>query len=259
VTAPRIDGRCAFYRVFKELGCIQEFALPDKAYAAEQQARSRLQDALAEQRLTMSKEAMDDFLERVGTDTRRLMSEVEKLSIFLGARRQAGIDDARRVTSMGRSAMAWDLADAMGDRDLARCMELVRQLTLQKESALGLVTLLHSRIRDLIIYREAIDKGWLVKRRDAAGKTAVTWRTVPDKPDKVFTEVLAKDPRTAHPFRMAVLASQATRFSVRRLYALRRETLKAHEQLVNSRLPASTILELLLIRMLSGDSARSAS
>jgi DNA polymerase-3 subunit delta len=250
VSARRVDKRYAFYKACKAAGELHEFAMPDKAYLAERQATERLHELLADRGLRMPSEVRQLFLGRVGNETRRLAMELDKLCTYMGGKGTVTRDDIEAVVTASHQAMAWDLADAFGERNLERCLELVRQLLFQKESPIGLVIGLQSRVRDLLVYREARQRKWLTSK-SAGSRSSVAWGRVPPEVETIFTEKMARDPRKTHPYRVGVLAGQAGRFTLEELHRCRRRVVEAHETLVSSRLQPSLVLEMCLIDMLS--------
>jgi DNA polymerase-3 subunit delta len=250
ITARRVGKRLAFYKACKECGEISEYAVPDKEYLAERRAGEYLVRILKRSGLRMDGDVRQAFLETVGTDTRQMVGEVEKLAVFLGEREDAGLEDIRAVTSATRASLAWDLADAFGCRELSRALMLVRRLLAQKESPVGLAIGLQNRIRDLMVYRTALDRGWV--KQGGRSRGAMEWGAVPRETERVFTESMARDPRATHPYRVGVLARQARRFSAAELRRCLTEAVEAHLRLVSRSVPEGIVLELLLIRMLSG-------
>lgn len=249
VTAPRVDKRYAFFKACKSVGDIHEFVIPDKSWQAEPEARARLQEGLRSARLKMDQQSMAAFLAKVGTDTRQIMNEVEKLKVFVGDRREVKLADVRSVTSASRSAVAWDLSDAVGWRDLQRSLTILRQLLFQRTSPIAVMMAIQTRVRDLMVYREALDRGWLTERRTRQGKTW-QWGQVPPRAAAVFSEQFTRDPRSVHPFRAGVLAGQAEHFSRRELQVFRERATETHRKLVTTSLPSQVLLECLLIAML---------
>ena len=240
----------AFYKAFKKAGEIHEFVMPDKAYQADKHAGGMLKQILADRGLSMASDVQTLFLELVGSDTRQLVSEVEKLSLYLGEGQPATRQTVEEVTCSTREAVSWDLADAFGARDLARALGLIRQLLFQKQSAIGLVVGLENRIRELIIYREALDRGWLKEGYGGGRGSSYKWAELDPETDSWFTSHLKTDPRKIHPFRVGILAEQARSFSLPELRKGLTIVTDAHESLVSTRVPAGMVLELSLIRML---------
>jgi DNA polymerase-3 subunit delta len=250
LSSPRVDKRYSLFKSCREAGEIHQFEIPEKSYLADKQAAERLRECLRKAGLEMSEDARQAFLERVGADTRVIVGEVDKLATFLGDRHAASRADVEAVTCSARGVLAWDLADAFGRRELPRAMRILRQLIFQRESPIGLIVTLESRIRELMVHREAIDRGWLKVERSRRGNAA-QWSTLPPAVEAVFSEVFSKDPRKTHPYRVGLLAQQAGRFSMEELKMCQQNLVDAHTRLVTGSVPAALTLELLLIGMLA--------
>ena len=75
---------------------------------------------------------------------------------------------------------------------------------------MGMIINQKKRVRDLLIYREAIDRQWMVKKT-VYGKESYAWGTLPPGIEQTFPQEMENAPRTMYPFRAAILAKQATR------------------------------------------------
>ena len=253
VSSPKVDKRYAFYKACKAAGKIHEFAMSEKPWQAAEQSRGRVCEMLRQTGLRMDEDALDVFLSRVGMDGRVVASELEKLAVFAGKAGVVKRRDVADLTSASRASLAWDIADAFGKKELGTALEVLRRLVFQKESPIGLIILLHGRIRDLLVFREALDRGWLRERKGYKG-ASFEWTTLPQEDEVRFSQQFNKDPRSTHPFRVGILAAQAKHFSQKDLRRCQEAVVAAHQKLVSSRVPQAIILELLLIRMLTPDS-----
>jgi len=251
VTAKEIDGRRAFCKCCKDVGELHEFTVSDKSYVAEKQAGTRVDQLLKRAGLRMGQEVRSLFIERVGFDTRQIVGEIEKLVLYVGQRKTIAKEDIMAVTSATREAIAWDLADAFGARDLKRALSVGRQLLFQKESPMRLIMGLESRIKDLLVYREGLDCGWLVSCQGDGGRPAFKWVDLPEDIEEQFLAAYTKDPRKMHWFRVNILAGQARNFSLAQLKKCMAIIVEAHEKLVSSSVPPEMILEFAMAKMLS--------
>jgi DNA polymerase-3 subunit delta len=250
VSASKVDKRYAFYKACKAAGEIHEFKAPEKAYLAEQEARSFLREQADTHGLKLTRASAEVFLSRVGTESRQICNEVEKLAIYAGPGAGAVTpEEVTLMTCVSRDVPAWDLVDAFGERDLVRCIEVLRQLLFRKESPVGLIIALESRIRDLSLYREALDQGWLRLVHHGRGVNA-EWGGVPPETEQAF-EAFARDPRKAHPFYAGKLAGQAESFTAAQLTNCRDVILDAHRRFFSSAVPQDVLLELALVKMLT--------
>lgn len=249
LTVAKVDRRMAFYKALEEVGEVKVFALPEKAWQLEQYARTQLDTLLKAQELEMREDAKGEFLGRVGTDTRRIASEVEKLRICLGAPGEVRVEMVRTVTSASRESSAWDLADAVGERSLSRAMEILRQLLFQKESPIMIILALQTKVKDMMLCREALDKRRLI-REGSGRRISAAWQPMPPEQERWF-QGLAKDPRQGHPFFIAKMAEHAAHHNGIALKKAYEACLDAHERMVSGSVPQATVLELLLVKMLS--------
>jgi DNA polymerase-3 subunit delta len=247
ITAPAADKRFSFYKTCQGSAEVIEYSPPTKGKAVMQDAVERLRTLLDESGLSMNDRVRQAFLERVGLQSRQMSNEIEKLRTYLGDRKEVERADLDEITSAHREAIAWDLADAFGKRQLARALKIVRQLLFQRESAFALISMLESRIRELMVYRESLDSGQL--RIVQQGK--VNWGTMSESTGVDLAAALGRDPRDAHPYRAWVLADQAKGFTLAQLQDCKQSALATHRELVTRSLPESLQMEMLLLRMLN--------
>ncbi len=251
ITAPAVDKRRSFYKTCKAVGELHEFMVPDDRNKGDQMAVAERLERLAEDKgLQLTPAAKLAFQQKVGLDTRVILNELEKLATALGDRKKVEAEDIANFVSASREAAFWDLADAFADRDLAKSLRILRQLVFQRQNLMGLIINLEKRVRDLMIYREAIDRQWMVKKT-VYGKESYAWGTLPPEIEQVFTQEMENDPRAMHPFRASILARQAAGFTRKRLDYCQKQVILAHESMVSSRVPPELVMEILLVRMLS--------
>jgi DNA polymerase III delta subunit len=212
------------------------------------QARDRIRQALHARGLGASDAVVEAFLQRVGTDARTIASEADKLAAYLGDRAVVRPEDIRAVTSPGREAAAWDLADAMGGKDLAGTLAELRMLLDQREAPLGLMALLASRFRDLALYREALDKGWLTLRPGARGGQTAEWKCLPPALENACESGVVADPRRVHPYRATCLAVQASLYTAAELARIQGIIVETYERLLSGSVPDALAMELLVLR-----------
>lgn len=242
ITTGQIDKRYALYKALAQVGEIHDVSLGEKRGTGPDPLRTILEQALQQAGIQITGEAREAFLARMGSDARTLVSEVSKLVAYLGRRTSITVQDVEAVTSFSRDAVSWDIQDAFGRREIGSAMAIMRRLLFQRESGVALISLLEARIRDLIAYREALDRQWVtLGGRDPA------WQAMPPEGESMLTLALGKSPRTLHPFRLKLLLEQARRFSMAELRACQRAALKAHQQLVTTSLPTAYVLDMLLL------------
>ncbi len=248
ISAGPVDRRTAFFKSCQELATVREFSLPEKPREADQAAQEFCAERLEAEGLRARGDALAAFLNRSGGDRRLIVSEIEKLALYLGERREFTTDDVRAIISPARELPVWDLLDEFGGRKLGAALGTLRQLLFQKEAPIGMIIMLEGRIRDLLIFKDCLQRRWLSVSRGYAN-----WAASAEADAALMA--LGTDPRKKHPFVAGKLAEQAAQFSMAELRMCHRQLLDAHELMVSSPVPPELLLELVLIRCLGGRDA----
>ena len=249
VSSTNVHRGKAFYKTCVAVGTVHEYNVPEKSREAETHARDVAAAAFDSAGLKASPDIQQKFLARCGTDTRQITQEIEKLRCSLGARTQVTADDVRLLVSPSREAVGWDLIDAFATRNLGAAIQLLRQLTEQRESAIGMLASLASRIRDLLGLRECMDRRW-ARIGGSGWQKTVEW-SLPPEGDALIASI-GKDVRKQHPFRVFLLADQAQRFTVQELVRCQRLVVETHEAMVTGSVDDALLLETMLVRLMGG-------
>jgi DNA polymerase-3 subunit delta len=245
VSSPKVHKAKKFYKACKEIAELHEFAVSAQSWQNEKDVADFMRSQLGVLGIKMDRNAETVFLEKVGTNSRHIVNELGKLAVYIGDRKEAKVADVEAITSASKTSVSWDLADAVGARNLKKAINIARQLLFQKESAIGMVAGLNARIRDLMICRQAMDNDWL----SVGGKNA-QWMGMSPEIDAMFNE-MEKDPRKTHPYRLGLLARQAANFRMIELRRCQHAIMQTHQKLVGSAMPDELALELLLVRILA--------
>ncbi|MFW5871435.1 MAG: DNA polymerase III subunit delta [Verrucomicrobiota bacterium] len=246
VTAAKVDKRHSFYKACKAAGKVIEYETASTTAAGRRKIIDIAARAGRKYQLDMPQRLLEFFVERVGYDIRLIVGEMQKLSVYKGDDRRVRPEDIRDIVSASSEALGWDLADTFGKRDLAGAVRVLRQLVFQKISPVALIIWLEKRVKDLIVLKEAAVNGWLSER----GRNYV-WSGVPDRIDAILSGDFDKDPRKMHPYRLKMLALQSSNYSMDELLDCRDRVEACHTRMVTSGLPQDTLLELLLIGIIS--------
>lgn len=248
IDAPKIDKRSSFYKVCKDVGSTFEFEMPTQIYKLDEQAKARARQFLKAEGLRVDEAVLDEIVSRAGTNTRQLNVEVEKLSVFLVDRREVTLQDVRTIVSVSRESAGWDLADAVGHRDLPRALQMTRQLAFQGTDAVPMVMGLEGRFRDLLVLRHCIDQG-LARLQSMGNFTMMKWAEGPEL-EAALSGMGRQDPRVLNPYRAGVLGQQAKKYTRSELLRAHQLCLEVHQELVTASLPGSMPIELLVLRIL---------
>lgn len=248
ISAPGVDRRSAFYKTCDAAAKVEAYDLPEQAYLKEPIIRERAQKLFARAQCRVSPAALDLFLEKVGMDTRQLVMEADKLTLYIGDRKEITVDDVKAITSSAAEAISWDFTDALGERRLDEALKIFRQLIFQGEQPVGLIFAIETLYRNLMQFRAYMDQGWL-RLTGSRGAGAVQWAQDSEM-DRMFTQLPA-DPRKMHWFRVAKLGQQAKNYSAKELRVCQKRLLETHEQLLSGSVAQQMILEMLVIKLIA--------
>ncbi len=98
-------------------------------------------------------EAKEELVDLIGNDLRRLDNEMEKLTLFVGARKFIDTADVRRVSAWDKTYPDYDLTDNLGKRDLPAALRVLNRMFdegIKPENILGTV---FRMFRDVFIAR----------------------------------------------------------------------------------------------------------
>ena len=92
-----MDKRKVFYKTLDKLGTVESFAgwsVDDRDWADQAEAWAR--KALRARQKEISEEALAELISRVGPNARQLDNEIEKLSLYVGDRKEIEFGGRRR-------------------------------------------------------------------------------------------------------------------------------------------------------------------
>lgn len=93
-------------------------------------------------RKRMTREACEQLQAIIGTDLGQLATEIEKLSIFVGGRPTIEAEDIEATMGPSRAGTVFDLAQAIGDKNLAQAHRAYSRAMDAGESPLALIAIL---------------------------------------------------------------------------------------------------------------------
>lgn len=251
ISAGKVDKRKVFFKTADKLGTVESFAgwsANDKGWASEAEMWARR--ALREKGKEISDEALAELVANVGPNARTLSNEVEKLALFAGARKEIEAADVAAVCTRNKSARAFALGDALGDRDLPRLMrtldEELWELKFDKQrSEIGLLYGLISKVRAMILLKEMLREGWIKAESDYGRFKAQLERV----PAAKLPEDKRYNPLAINAYVLFKALPQARRYNQAELIAAMDLLLKCNQQLVSSKLDEALILQQTLVRI----------
>lgn len=197
--------------------------------------------------------SIEFLIATVGTDTGRLLNEVEKVACFVGDRERITMADCRAVCSRTSEALGYEFGNALLERDTKGALELIdtliEQMKAQREAGSAMeLSLLSSAVRS---FQE------LIKVRCAAAELGIR-----DKVGKAFFDSVRKEDYPGnylaglHPYRAFMLCQKAFEFAPETLAGILEEILKANRALVSGGGESRMVLEQLVLKICSSGDSR---
>jgi len=251
ISAGKVDKRKSFFKTLEKIAGVEILAgWSDKDWAdrAETDARS----ALRQQQKEISEEALAELVNRVGPHPRLLANEIEKLCLYVGGRRQIEADDVAAVCTRNKTARAFALGDALGDRDLARLLhcldeELWEMKFDSQRSEIGLLYGLISKVRAMLLLKEMLREGWIKPETDYSRFKTQLARVPADQlpSDRRF------NPLAMNPYVLYMALPHAGKYSAAELVRAMDLLLRCNQRLVSSGLDETLVLQQALVQILA--------
>ena len=208
VLTDSVNKATTFYKTFKSLGEVHAFDEPEKPKEAEADFIPRVKQLLVEKGISMPAPVFSAFLDRTGYSLRQVEMELEKLSLYLGDRKSASIEDVLLMVAPVRESKFYEFSDVFCGGDLAKTLRMLNRMFEQRESPVGLVISLQNRLREIVALSDCLKRGWA--HVSGGDWPKLTW-SLPPEGEAVLAS-LEKDPRKGNPFVIAKMAAQANRF-----------------------------------------------
>jgi DNA polymerase-3 subunit delta len=251
ISAGKVDKRKVFYKTIEKIGAVEVFAglsIDDRDWLDKAEALALRE--LRERQKQISDETLAELVARVGPNARLLVNEVEKLAVAVGDRTEVGIADVLSICVQNKTARAFALGDAVGDRNLAlalrRLDEELWEMKLDKEkSEVGLLYGLISKVRALLFLKEMTSEGWLRSTGD--------FNAFKDQLAGVPKEKMPQDrklnPLALNPYVLFKALPQARHYSRQELIEAMEVLLQCNRHLVGSNLDSALVLQQALIKI----------
>ena len=255
ISAGKVDKRKTFYKTLDKLGTVEMFAawsLDDKDWADRAQVAAR--NALKVRSKEISREALMELMQRAGSSARQLENEVEKLCVSVGDRVKIELADVTRICPLNKSARAFALGDALGDRNLPallKCLDEelweIRAKIDKDKSEIGLLYGLTSKIRALLFLKEMMREGWIKEPRDYNSFKVQLERVPADKlpAEKKF------NPLAINPYVLYKALPQVKKYTSAELVNALEVLLRCNQKLVSSGLDEALVLQQALVQIVT--------
>jgi DNA polymerase-3 subunit delta len=118
-----------------------------------------VRDALKAEGLTISAEALDDAVSRLGSDRGVTRRELEKLALYAHGQKNVGIEDVRAVMGDEAEVRVEEVCDAAGEGDLKRLDLALERVWGEDISAIAVVRAVMGHFQKLLSVKVASERG----------------------------------------------------------------------------------------------------
>jgi len=245
ISAGKVDKRKTFFKTLDKIGKVENFealSADDRDWAERAEMAARA--AVRERKKEISEEALSELVNRVGPNARQLENEIEKLSVFIGSQKKIEFADVAAICSRNKTARAYALGDALGDRDLPcllkRLDEELWETKFDKDkSEIGLLYGLISKVRAMLLLKEMLGEGWLKPTNDYSHFKSQLERAPKDQfpADKRF------NPLAFNPYVLYKALPQVKKYTRNELIRAMDLLLRCNRRLVSSGLEETLVLQ----------------
>ncbi len=260
ITAGKVDKRKVFYKTVDKVGTVENFegwSVDDRDWSS--QAELWAHKSIRARRKEISDEALAELIARVGPSTRQLENEIEKLTLYVGDRPQIEFEDVAAICTRNKTARAFALGDALGNRNLpellSRLDEELWEVNLDpSRSEIGLLYGLISKVRAMLLLKEMLREGWVKPEMDYNRFKAQLQRVPAEQlpADKRF------NPLAINPYVLYKALPQVKRYTEEELVRAMELLLICNLRLVSSNLDESLVLQQTLVQIVGTEQSRSA-
>lgn len=248
LSATELDRRRSFYKTLGKLCDVQVFDKLDSSKSGwEEEAAVMVRDLASNAGLSFASEALETFTLFTAGDRRIILSELEKLDLYLGTdRREVAIEDVRALVPMSRVGIIWELGNAISERNIQRSLDLLGQLLFQGESAIGiLIVAIIPTVRNLLLVKDLMQRHRLSKPQ----QPFFFGKTLDRLPSEATSHLPRKKDGGINSYALGFAAIHAHRFDVSRLRQALDACLQTNIHLVTSALDPEVALSQLIIRI----------
>lgn len=253
ISAGKVDKRKVFFKTLDKIGSVESLAgwsANDRDWAERAEVTARA--AVRGRKKDIAEEALAELVGRIGPNPRQLDNEIEKLCLFVGDRKQIEVSDVNAVCVRNKTARAFALGDALGDRDLPRLLrrldeELWETKFDSKKSEIGLLYGLIAKVRVMLLLKEMLREGWIKPEMDYNRFKAQLQRVPVDKlpGDRRY------NPLALNPYVLYKALPQVKRYSEVELIRAMELLLHCNRRLVSSRLDEALVLQETLVQLVT--------
>ncbi len=257
ISAGKVDKRKTFFKTLDKIGSVSTFAgwsADDRDWS--ERAEVAAQTAVRDRKKEITQEALADLVSRVGPNPRQLDNEVEKLCLFVNDRKTIEPGDVNSVCVQNKTARAFALGDALGDRDLPRLLQRLDEELWEvkfdsRKSEIGLLYGLIGKVRAILLLKEMLREGWI--------KPDMDYNRFKAQLQHVPVDQLPGDrrynPLALNPYVLYKALPQTRRYTEAELIRAMDLLLRCNQRLVSSGLDETLVLQQTLVQIVTPEAA----
>lgn len=250
LTAETVDKRQRLFTFIKKNGVIIDCSVAAGAGSQAQQEQKDVLREMMNRTLTefgkkIEPRAVELFFERVGFHPVAVVTETEKLALYVGDSPQITFRDLEEMVGRSREDALFELTDAFSKNQVARTLTILNRLQDNGTHALAILATMRNFIRKMLIFRSLQlqpsppwQNGMNAKQFQSTYLPAL-------KEKGEWSEMLG-----GHPYALFMSFSKAADFSCNLLQKWLKLLLDAEYRLKGSPLPQHIVLEELFLTML---------
>ncbi len=251
--AEEVDKRKKLFKFLKEKSAVINLSVDTgSSFQAKKAQQSVLQEqvtqVLKKMGKTMAPKVAEQLFERVGFHPIAVVMETEKLALYVGEAKQISLDDLNAMVGRTRQEALFELTQAIGEKNLDRALLVVSRLQENSIHGLAILATLRNYTHTLLLFRALQDQEEYGVR--------------PNMPPKLFQQqclpALKQNERwkkelSGHPYAVYMQFKTASAFSLATLKSWLRLILEADMRLKGSPIDADTVLQHLVLSMLTAN------
>ena len=257
ISAAKVDKRKSLFKVIEKLGTVETFvawSVDDKDWQS--QAQRLVQGELRRRNRSIVDQALAALTSNVGPHREQLMSEVEKLCLFVPDNIPIGEPHVQAIVTRNKQARAFALGDALGERNLPKLLrtldeELWSLRFKRQKSVIGLLYGLISKVRMMILAKE-LQREKLVRSATSFGDFKMQLERIPPG---VLPGDKGLNPQSMNPYPLFRAMDHARLYSTSELVHAMDLLLQCNQSLISSKLEGDLVLQQTLIKIVRKSSA----
>ncbi|MBI5599397.1 MAG: DNA polymerase III subunit delta [Deltaproteobacteria bacterium] len=165
----KIDRDSALIRHLKDQGCVKEYKR-----LTEDEAGRMVKERAAAEGKEISPAAVSKLVGMAGESLRDVLGELLKVITFVGGKKTVDEEDVMECASEVNDSTAFDLADAIARKDLARALGVLKRL--EGDEGPKILGAIGWQLRTLVKVKSHLKKG--AEPYSLAGMLRISWKNI---------------------------------------------------------------------------------